>query len=74
MKKYYDKLLHVTCSFCALSFAHKFMPFSVSIIIVLCLCIAKTIWNYLIDKNYKPFGDWISNFIGFVGWIIYEKI
>ena len=61
----YDKLLHILGSFVALLWLSKIIHPVGSIIIVLLLCILKTIGNYKKDDTYNPAGDWLSNAIGF---------
>lgn len=69
----YDKLLYVLGSFTALLWLNKFIHPVGSIIIVLLLCILKTIWNYKAsDDPYNPAGDWLANLIGFSLWILWE--
>ncbi|KKN62422.1 hypothetical protein LCGC14_0512190 [marine sediment metagenome] len=67
----YDKLLHILGAFTALLWLSKFTHSAISIIIVLLLCILKTIWNHASDDSYKPMGDWLANAIGFVLWRLY---
>lgn len=67
----YDKLLHILGSFTALLWLSKFIHPVISIIIVLLLCVLKTIWNYTSDDSCKLVGDWLANAIGFVLWGLY---
>lgn len=68
----YDKLLHVLGSFTALLWLNKFINPIASIIIVLVLCVLRTIQHYKAsDASYNPAGDWLANAIGFVLWGLY---
>lgn len=67
----YDKLLHILGAFTALLWLSKIIHPAISIIIVLLLCILRTIWHYASDDSYKPVGDWLANAIGFVLWGLY---
>lgn len=74
LKKYYDKLLHITGSFMALIWLARMVPVLFALLIVVSLCVLKTIWNYKSDSAYKPYRDWIANFIGIGLWRLYETI
>ena len=67
----YDKLLHILGAFTALLWLSKIIHPAISIIIVLLLCILKTIWNYASDDSYKPVGDWLANLAGFGLWVLW---
>jgi len=74
LKNHYDKLLHVLGAFTVLIWLNKvFLPVGALIILFL-LCVGKTALNYMSDKTYKPFGDWIANIIGFGLWLIYYRV
>ncbi len=71
LKANYDKLLHFAGSFTALVWLSKIAPKPAAFVVVLILCLLKTIWNYRCSSRYNPIGDWLANMIGFGLWYIY---
>ena len=71
IKEYYDKLLHISCTFTLLMFLTLFFSIPVSVGIMFGLQVIKTANNRRLDKKYKPYGDWAANSIGYVVYCVY---
>lgn len=69
LKSNYDKLLHITGTFTAMSVLSGTGSYTSALgafLIVLTLQVSKTAWNYVDSDRYNPCGDWICNIIGYV--------
>lgn len=74
IKEYYDKLLHVSCTFTMLMFLTRFCSIPMSVGIMLGLQVIKTANNRRLDTRYKPYGDWAANSMGYVVYCAYMLI
>jgi hypothetical protein len=71
LKRNYDKLLHVLGLFVAMLWLDRFLPIIFALLIVLCLCLAKSAWNQYENRQHGHFGDWISNITGLLMYAIW---
>ena len=74
IKEYYDKLLHISCTFTGLMFLTRFWNIPASAGIMVGLQIIKTANNRRLDKKYKPCGDWAANIMGYAVYCVYMLI
>ncbi len=75
IKPHYDKILHVVCTFFAIAWMSK-LGFHHRVIIatVLILQILKTIENRYSKPQYKPYGDWLANSLGWLISLLYFSL
>lgn len=71
LQQHYDKILHITCTFTLLAFAHIWLPIGHAITVVVTLQVVKTMWNVSDDRTYRPWGDWLANAIGYALYAAY---
>lgn len=72
IQPFYDKILHVVCTFFAIVWMVKLgCPKTSIFIIVFVLQLIKTFIDRFENCRYKPYGDWIANGIGWFVSLLY---
>jgi len=73
LSPHYDKLLHALGTFFAYMWLVKAMDWRCVVISVVLLQVLKAVWNYALNPDYRPWGDFIANGVGWLlGWLYFQ--